>query len=46
MIVILTSHMVQRDIVEEVVMCQGLVVEEVHEDGVGVYELGGYEQVI
>ena len=38
--------MVRRDIVEEVVMCQGLVVEEVHEDGVGVYELGGNERVV
>ena len=27
-------------------MCQGLVVEEVHEDGVRVYELGGYKRVV
>ena len=38
--------MVGRHIVEEVVMSQGLVVEEVYEDDVRVYERGGYERVV
>ena len=43
--VVLAAQIVRGDIVEEMVMCQRLVVKQGDEDGVRVNELGGDERI-